>query len=554
MKGIHLQFEELKEKIKLTLLTFHKYLCAASRGIPLVQHNLTDEEISKAVHAIQEYYLKTNAFLEAARTIPRIRAIFRRYFCPKCYEVQGRVRQFYHIISLQGYLGQYLPCKLIVDIAFNCFDTNELFKLNQFVQLLVDKCVETKILYLALRALDQNANNYLISKSDEQLNNEPLLARVLCALDAAKTKLGDNGQLSRNHLLFGQEDKEFMAWRNSLKRGSVLSTTLYQQTEEPSKLQRHTVQIHTFVLGDLLSTPRAGKDQKYVFSIQKHRVTTHTYLAGEETFDAVLETVDDSAENKMDCPSKAIYVSYNPAWLDVIESQRYRQVGLNLPQLHFIARDGKFALMERLYSAFGGPEWEATKREPETQTVIINYLKHLCTQATIPEFFNIKYIMLNDKKAMRTFRPTFGKPFALQPVEKFALDLAGKDQTLFYEFLQKSGVNTHRHALFLREAALASFTKPPLDLKRKCDAAAIPEDERDALVKQATELQNEINRIYNECLQTLDHKTTQTLSGDIKSKVQINLLEAYKKSAATTLFPHNFKEEVIATSEQWLPK
>lgn len=515
-------FEEDLPKLEIYL----RELSRAKSG-----HNVDEIQYKEARENIQNFWISTHFFLKSIHAHPnvRMRQIFEKHFCQECFYHMEPLEQMQSIIALQGELGASLPLKALIEASFGQEVLDD--SLLNFVKKLKSKDVPFNILHYALKAIVEYAAKYKMTQDDIREKNYPTLDRLEQALDELDPSL------------FFCRSQEHLAWRNTLKKGSEITTIQYADLRGEQAAIRYR-----FILGEQIEPkPESdGFDNNMYFAIQDCYISKKIFRPEEKQelkyepliqFEEALEEKD--TEIGQNC---VLWISINEAIPGIRRMKacdyydKYlSEYGFQVSQIQFIDNQGRFALVEKLHENQAG----IIKVIPE---LIQTALKEVdgAPQSLEPLRLPQKFLFDKDKclKSIKLIKPA--KDFSFNSWEQLVYDMAKGSTKAFKRMMRKSGLYEMEEAKFLRQAVMDSFKEDKGNLEKNCDMQSFRDKHILAL---AASLQQEMLKAYENCCRSLEL----TYGGGIsKGKIKQLLLEHYAAAGTVSLFWPSLQNEVAA--------
>lgn len=471
---------------------------------------------------VQNFHLSTHHFLHSIHHDPnvRMRQIFDRHFCIKCFDHIEPLEQMYSIIALQGEIGETLPIKALIDASFG--KEVEDASLHKFLKNLSDKKVSFKLFHSALAAIVKYAQRSKVTLDDIERKNFPSLEKLEEALYTL-----DSSILSSKHI-------DHLEWRNTLKPCSEIISIRYNDDHG-----QQTAIRYRFILGNQLGKKQNKFDHSVYFEIKECFVATRVFskdTLDELKYDPLIKFHEEIEEKNNDIETnKVLWISINEAMAGIRESKSETCYGMNLSQIEFIDNQGRFALIEKLHENYAEfvkivPKWiRWALKEVENAPISLEPLRD-------PQSF-----MFNkdtELKAVKLIKRS--DSFSFNAWEQFIYEASKGDQNTFKKIMLESEMTSLAEAAFIREAVLTSFDKSKFDLLQQCKASSFNDKD---ILKVATGLQEDMVKLQESCFRQLEPKYGSALS---KEMIKELLLEGYEKSGGISMLWPSLQDNVIS--------
>jgi hypothetical protein len=179
--------------------------------------------------------------------------------------------------------------------------------------------------------------------------------------------------------------------------------------------------------------------------------------------------------------------------------------GLHTPVFHYIDPKGKYALIERFELPISEINWVSTlgilPQDKQVADPIANLVKWLLNYDMSLSRLDAKYIMFDAEYVLRTVKIQERVRMNFPVLEKFLLDAANGNLSVFQYLMTKSGLSRGKHAYFYRAVIKEALKTGSVPDTRGIGANVEIIDKRD--FEMASELCNKFISIHNRCVANL---------------------------------------------------
>lgn len=505
-----------------------------------------DYAITATTNFILDFYNETHKFLHAAKSGKywRIQALFQQnVFCKDCFRCYEKAKNYYCIIDMHAQLGAHIPFKLLLEASLQQ-ELDKAEDLKNFVENCIQSSITTRVLHNGLKASLQHMIENHVTQSQVKTGTYPDLKYLEHMLEVAP--LGSSHGESTNGLMT-QEDPVHIEWRASVGPGQVLKST----SIEPVGKGGWRMTIHEITLGEQVGKKEKGFDHNLYFEVSRYVTTQKELDADTQTLEDCLEMADPRAKQEQESSNLLVWVTINEALIGI--KSAIPQNFTSAPNIQFIDKDGKFALVEKLKMQLCSPSWDIKiKNKKHYQAVIINFVNYILEGyeqegvrvCTLPFPLESKYFMLSSKRQLKTVKSLKSVPFNYIALEKFIYEVSMKDPELFRYFMSKTLYTYKEHnkeVNFIKEAVLATFEPDRFKLEQKLSGLDRLNDQ--FLHATINGMRQKMRELHSDICATIELRTT--MDEEQKEKIRVLLTALYAKSGTITFFWPNLAEEVL---------
>jgi hypothetical protein len=214
--------------------------------------------------------------------------------------------------------------------------------------------------------------------------------------------------------------------------------------------------------------------------------------------------------------------------------------GLHTPVFHYIDPQEKYALIEKFEFPISEINWVSTlgimPQDKQIANPIANFVKWLLNYDMSLSQLHPKYIMFDAEYVLRSVKIQERVPMNFPALEKFLVEAANGNLSVFQYLMDQSGLSRGKHAYFYRTAIKEALKNGSVPDTRDIGANIGIIDRRD--LEMASELCNSILSIQNRCVANL--QADRKLIG----KIILTLIKKYE--TYSTIWP-TIEYEIGAT-------
>lgn len=527
LEHTHNLFHEYQTRLLSTdmprMLDYMRAVCKLKSG-----QGLDECAYQEVRENIQDFWIATHFFLKSVHADPNVRMqkIFKKHFCRRCFDHMESLEQVQSILALQGFLGETLPLRDLVEASFGNEGVDE--SLIAFVKKVKAAGVPFDVLHLALKSIVEYASKYKMTQDDILRENYPALDKLELALD----------EIDPAFLMDANPDH--LAWRDTLKPGSEIISVQYENHSGRKAAVRYR-----FILGEQIGAKPEGFDHNLYFSLKECYVARRYLTEGrsrEMRYEPLLRFHKQPEERLPEKEqSRVLWISINEAMpgLRHIKSKIYYErylceYGFANSCIDFIDNSGRFALVEKLQDNQKG----LLKVIPEMIKIALQEVAG--APVTLEPLNKPQKFMFDANKCLKAtklIKPA--KAYSFSAWEQFVYDVAKGDKAAFAAIMAKSGLDKTEEVEFLRQAVQDSFRED----KGKLEQASYYRTFHDKQVfALATSLQNDLAKIFENCCRSLETASSQPVS---KEKVKRLLLEYCRNSSFVSFLSPSLQSDVV---------
>ncbi len=548
--GDNTRIEAVKEALKKTGENFRFYLKALENTHLLAYESYLDERFKNkeasidntTVSFIQDFYNATSYFVQAA-SISRYRKVkaFSKDFFFDCFKFSPDIKRFYHEIDLRAQLGFHLPYRLMMEISKGNDPLVEKESWENFISNVHRAKVSPRILHRGLKAIVEHAFRH------KTLADKPGELPNLSRLEYQMQKTWENLNLSGSPLL--TRDPEHIQWRNTLVPGKILISKSYKQDQQST-----IVTIHKIVLGEQIGATEKEFDRNVFFEIQEYHIGEK--ILGQAEIENPFEELPQLTKQD-DVEKLLFWVGRNEAVIG-INQIRIPDFHIDpqlddffpLPKVKHIDPEGKFALIEKLHTPWGGHRWidECLYEDADYKETVIEFIKILNQNQKLIFPLNPKYFAYNyDGELCSTRVVSWTNAYDLFSLEEFIYNVSMKDFDAFQELMNSAKVLETEEAKILRNIAATSFNEQDFTtgLHNIQKLSDIDNDRKGNLFDSAKKLKEKLLNVRTDCFRKIEAKLNNNLSDEQKKNIEALIISNYQKTCAVTLLPPSFEDEIV---------
>lgn len=229
------------------------------------------------------------------------------------------------------------------------------------------------------------------------------------------------------------------------------------------------------------------------------------------------------------------------------------QMGFGLRSAKFIdiARDGSFALVERLEGNLSDIQWTSTElglsdEDLELLVPVIHAIRWFIKKNKIPAHFSPEHLLYDSNGVLRCAKYTVPLRFSFIEMEAVIKAIAAGNSTVFKHLMKKSGMLKHRHAEYFQSMVLATCKEQDPDPAIRSQIKEILDFH---YIDRARDLVLEIESVRNHCLASLQQAWGR-LPANIDFAVNSKIWEIYAQNGTVSALPDNLEEMVLASLEE----
>ena len=488
----HLLFQKNLQEIRYHASQYQAYLKKTMQG-----YSTNESEFFQTRQCITRWNQTTRPFVKMA--VDSRKEVINKLFkvCFKqlsiteqpfsffSYPEFDKLGQFQKIIDLEGMTNGPLPLELFEKICKNKKLSDSDFKdLDKWIKK-INTLPSSRHLHQALQGFVNTIN---VPQSGENFEKADLI-RLELMLEERGCKL------------FRQDDPKHLKWRDSLKKGF--------------KLNLNEKEI---VLGDPVGKKILGIDQFLHFSIN-------------------------------DMPHLLVITGNNESVLGMKKHKHLPENGYGVEPIQIldIFDHGRWALVEKL-EPLTTHYWTSTNYSLSSQDELflrplLNLLKWLIQQQQTPDYFSLKYLMMNSQNQLRALRPTSKKEFNFNALEDFVLQCAAGNLKVYQHLMEKSGLYAHMTTKFYHEVmanVLKNNPTPPEDL------AGIYNIEDPRIVDRANKLSQEVLLLKQKCCLKILENRPEKDPKNVEQSVDRVILKCHLTNKSSGIIWPTLFENVIS--------
>ena len=486
LQQTHRTFKQLEQDLRPHLKAYEKYL----RTKCALDHFRDEKRIDLSRREIRRFYSSTSPYLrlfqrafskeprfqsrkkelETKKISARVMQFAQKYLSKMAEEDSGaffrekqleKMNSYIHLIRAEGQIQEPLPIKQLKVISIwgkQAEGTDEpdsdLVKLRYWGQKLnrLGDRLDIRNFHKALEVIVQFVKEKFKEKGAHKSN--------VIRIGQALTRGGFEG--------FHKIDKKHDGWRRSLCEGDEFT---YKEKDKLTKAY--------------LGRPLSGKPE-------------------EEDKNLVFEVKD--GKNKVD-PRYVLKIGMNRADLQIRDKERKAvEYGIRSAEMLYLDPKGRFALMEKLVEPLTNKKWkskggEIAKEDKPAADKIKKWIEWNVLQSKTPSNLDIKYLMFNAQKELKTIKGCLPGEFNVMALENLVYAYSNQCLPAYRYMIQpiRSNPNFAQHLEFF-ECVINNALRSDPRVVSKLGALQVPPITDRGVIERCEQLHGEVAALKKSCL------------------------------------------------------